>query len=163
MAASLQEALSKLPFGPDDSQAKHTITLCSLLISATVAQAVANDVSIANGWLRFLVSDRPAAGYFNLDNNTNAAIKLVGASSPDCGQLMLHQSRNVNGVETMASVQSVEVPAHGSVSFTPGGYHLMCTSPTAKLVPGSSVPITLRFANGRTITADFAVRGADTK
>lgn len=165
MATILQEALFRPLFGPDDSRAgaKLTITLCSLLMSATVAQAAANDVSIANGRLRLIVSDRPAAGYFDLDNSTNAAIKLVGASSPGCGDLMLHQSRNVNGVETMAPVQSVEVPAHGAASFTPGGYHLMCMSPNAKLSPGSSLPVTLKFANGRTITADFAVRGADTK
>ena len=163
--AILQEAPFKLLFGPDDSWAgvRLIITLCSLLMSATAAQAVANDVSVAHGWLRFIVSSRPAAGYFDLNNSTNAVIKLVGASSPGCGQLMLHQSRNINGVETMAPVESVEVPAHGSVSFMPGGYHLMCMSPTAKLSPGNNVPITLKFANGRTITANFAVRGADTK
>jgi periplasmic copper chaperone A len=165
MARIFQEAPYKLLFGRDDRRAyaELAITLCSLLMSATVAQAAANDVSVANGWLRFIIPNRPAAGYFDLDNSTDAAIKLVGASSPGCGQLMLHQSRNVNGVETMAPVQSVDVPAHRSVSFTPGGYHLMCMSPTARLSPGSSVPITLKFANGSTITADFAVRGADTK
>jgi len=138
------------------------IALCSLLISGTVAQAVAADVSVANGWLRFIIADRPTAGYFDLENGTDAVIKLVGASSPGCGQLMLHQSRNANGVETMAPVQRVE-PARSSVSFTPGGYHLMCMAPTARLSPGRSVPVTLKFANGRTITADFAVRGANNK
>ena len=165
MTTILQGRLFKPPFGPDDrwAYAKLASTLCGLLMSATVAQAVASDVSVANGWVRFIVSSRPAAGYFVLNNSTNAVIKLVAASSPGCGQLMLHQSRNINGVETMAPVESVEVSAHGSVSFTPGGYHLMCMSPNAKLSSGSSVPITLKFATGRTITADFSVRGADTK
>jgi periplasmic copper chaperone A len=163
MTTILQEALFSLPFGPADSRssAKLAITLGSLLMSATMAQAVANNVSVAHGWLRFIVADRPAAGYFDLINSTDAAIKLIGASSPDCGQVMLHQSRNVNGVETMAPVQSLEVPAHESVSLGPGGYHLMCMSPNAKLSRGSSVPITLKFANGRAITVNFAVRGAD--
>jgi copper(I)-binding protein len=165
MARIFQEAPYKPLFGRDDRRActKLAITLCSLLMGVTVGQAVASDVSVANGWLRFIVPDRPAAGYFDLDNSTDTAIKLVGASSPGCGQLMLHQSHNVNGVETMAPVQSVEVPAHKSVSFTPGGYHLMCMSPTARLLPGTSVPVTLKFANGRTITAEFTVRGANTK
>jgi copper(I)-binding protein len=165
MARIFQEAPSKPLFGRVDRQAsaKFTITLCSLLIAASAGQAVASDVSVANGRLRFLVPDRPAAGYFDLDNSTDTAVRLVGASSPGCGQLMLHQSRDVDGVETMAPVQGVEVSAHSSISFTPGGYHLMCMSPTARLSPGSSVPITLNFANGRTITADFAVRGVDTK
>src|SRR6516162_5079019 len=125
MARIFQEAPYKPLFGRDDRRActKLAITLCSLLMSATVGQAVASDVSVANGRLRFILPDRPAAGYFDLDNSTDTAVRLVGASSPGCGQLMLHQSRNVNGVETMAAVQSVEVSAYSSISFTPGGYH----------------------------------------
>jgi periplasmic copper chaperone A len=135
--------------------------LCGVLMIATAAHAAANNVSVAHGWLRLVVPTRPAAGYFELNNSTDAAIELIGASSSGCGQLMLHRSRNVNGVETMHPVKSVQVAAHGSVSFTPGGYHLMCMSPAATLSPGKNVPITLKFADGMTITADFVVHGAD--
>jgi hypothetical protein len=60
----------------------------------------------------------------------------------------------------MVPVASVDVPPHGSVSFAPGGYHLMCMAPAATLKPGTSVPMTLRFADGGTLTGDFPVRGA---
>ncbi len=59
----------------------------------------------------------------------------------------------------MTPVKSVPVPAHQSISFAPGGYHLMCMAPTASLKPGSSVPVTLKFEDGGTLTADFPVRG----
>jgi copper(I)-binding protein len=36
----------------------------------------------------------------------------------------------------------------------------MCLSPSKDMSPGSSVPVTLRFADGGTIMADFPVRGA---
>ena len=74
---------------------------------------------------------------------------------------MLHQSRNVNGVEQMEMVSSVTVPAHGSVKFAPGGYHLMCMSPSANIEPGRTVPVTLTFADHRTVTKPFMVRGAN--
>jgi periplasmic copper chaperone A len=147
----------------DRANHKHTsrwlkAALCGVLMSAAAAQAAANDISIENGWLRLVVPERPAAGYFKLDNGTDAAIALVAASSSGCGQLMLHQSQTVNGIDTMRSVKGIVIPAHGSVSFTPGGYHLMCMSPAAALAPGASVPVTLKFADGRTVTSNFAVR-----
>lgn len=138
--------------------------LCSIaLTSATVAGANTSGVSITHAWVRFVISTRPAAGYFEIDNSTDAAIELIGASSTGCGELTLHQSRKLNGVETMVPIERVEVPAHGSVTFAPGGYHLMCISPAATLLPGKSVPITLKFRDGKTIPADFEVRGASNK
>ncbi len=163
MVTILQDPRSKPARGLDAKYAWLAAAFCGVLMGAMAAQAAANDVSVANGRLRLVVPTRPAAGYFKLDNSTDAAIELVGASSPGCGQLMLHQSRNVNGVETMLPVKSVQVAAHGSVSFAPGGYHLMCMSPAATLSPGKTVPITLKFADGKSITADFAVHGADGK
>ena len=105
----------------------------------------------------------PAAGYFTLSNSGAAAQSLVGASSPGCGMLMLHRSVNQGGQERMVMVQSVPVPAHGKVSFAPGDDHLMCMSPTAALRPGQSVPVTLRFAGGGSLTAGFPVRNATGK
>ena len=73
---------------------------------------------------------------------------------------MLHRSVNDNGQERMEMVDSVPVPAHGEVKFEPGGYHLMCMSPTAEAARGRSVPVTLRFKDGGSLTASFPVRGA---
>ncbi len=85
---------------------------------------------------------------------------LVGAASPGCGALMLHRSVNDNGQERMEMVGSVLVPAHGEVKFAPGGYHLMCMSPTAAVARGRAVSVTLRFKDGGSLTASFPVRGA---
>jgi hypothetical protein len=66
----------------------------------------------------------------------------------------------VNGVDQMVHVDKVEVPAHGSFKFAPGGYHIMCMKPTDAVKPGKSVSVTLKFADGRTISADFPVKNA---
>ena len=129
------------------------------LAAAMPAYAQLQMVSIASPWIRFINPATPAAGYFTVTNAGARPVVITGASSPDCGSLMLHQSRSVNGVEQMEMVSSVTVPAHGSVKFAPGGYHLMCTSPSANVAPGRTVPVTLTFADHRTMTKPFVVRG----
>jgi copper(I)-binding protein len=116
-------------------------------------------MAISDAWVRSIVPSRPAAGYFTLKNETGKDRKIVSAASPDCGMLMLHRSEH-NGSEHMAMVDSVDVPAGGSASFAPGGYHLMCVKPSERVKPGNTVKITLGFDDGGTLTADFKVRNA---
>jgi copper(I)-binding protein len=114
---------------------------------------------VESPWLRFIIKDRPAAGYFTLRNDTDRSVELTGASSSGCGMMMLHQSKEVGGVDKMLSVKSVMVPAHGTLNFIPGSYHLMCMNPQSTVVIGATVPVILKFADGRTISADFQVKG----
>ncbi len=106
------------------------------------------------------IPSRPAAGYFTLKNDGDADRVLVGASSPGCGMVMLHKSESVGGVEKMLPVDSIPVPRHQSVTFAPGGFHLMCMSPAESMKPGTSVPVTLTFEGGVSLTSTFPVRAA---
>lgn len=136
--------------------------LCALALALSypAAHAAEPGLVISQAWLRLIIPSRPAAGYFVLSNETGRTRTLVGAASPECGALMLHRSVNDNGQERMEMVDSVSVPAHGEVKFAPGGYHLMCMSPTAALARGRSVSVTLRFEDGGSLVASFPVRGA---
>jgi copper(I)-binding protein len=134
--------------------------LAGAALVALGAQAAGNGLVVSGAWMRSIIPSRPAAGYFVLANRTDAARKLVKASSPACGMLMLHRSVNRNGVDRMEMVESVDVPAHGQVAFAPGGYHLMCTSPSKELAKGRKVAVTLYFDNGESVTSEFPVRGA---
>lgn len=137
------------------------VVTAALAIGTAPAFAASSGLSIKNGWIRTIIPSRPAAGYFTLSNGNDKQQVLVGADSPACGMLMLHQSQQKSGIEHMAMIESVVVPAHGTLTFAPGGYHLMCTSPSKELVKGHSVPVTLHFADKSSITAQFAVRGLD--
>jgi copper(I)-binding protein len=130
--------------------------------AAGAAGAAEDGVAVQGGWMRIIIPQRPAAGYFTLQNTTTAGKFLVGARSPACGDLMMHQSVSQGGQERMVMVMRAKLPAHGTLTFAPGGYHLMCMQPNAAaLKPGGSVPVTLVFADGGTISAAFAVRGAN--
>jgi copper(I)-binding protein len=109
--------------------------------------------------MRFIIKATPAAGYMTLKNDGDRAVVLTGASSPACGMLMLHQSKQENGVDRMMHVGKLDVPAHGSLTLSPGGYHLMCMQPKDAMKIGASVPVTLTFADGQTVTAQFPVKG----
>jgi copper(I)-binding protein len=132
----------------------------ALLATPALAAATAPAVTISHPWMRFLTPRIPAAGYFTLSNAGAQPVALTAAASPDCGQLMLHHSVTENGTARMEMVPSVVVPAHGSVTFRPGGYHLMCMSPAAAIAPGQSVPVSLRFNDGTSLSANFPVYGA---
>lgn len=137
--------------------------LAVLLTAGIAAAATPPDVTVLHPWLRFLTPQIPAAGYFTLRNDGAHPITLTGAASQDCGQLMLHHSSTQNGTAHMDMVQSVVVPAHGSVTFRPGGYHLMCVSPTPAVAPGKSMPVSLQFNDGSSVSANFPVYGAKGK
>jgi copper(I)-binding protein len=141
--------------------------LLSLAPLPALAQATRppppSPLSLSDGWIRLLPGGLPAGGYFTLHNSGAAKLALTGADSPVCGMLMLHKSNETGGMSSMQDVEQVDVPGGGSVSFSPGGYHLMCMDPKPVLKLGASVPVTLSFKGAPPLTARFVVRGATGK
>lgn len=132
------------------------------LLGAGLAGAAVAAPSISNAWIRAMPGALPAGGYFTLANPDSKPVTLIAAQSPACGSLMLHMTHNMSGMVHMMPVEKVDVPAGGSFEFKPGGYHLMCMEPKA-LKPGTSVPVSLKFADGSTVTVSFAVKNATGK
>jgi copper(I)-binding protein len=132
--------------------------LLALLLGIAAASA-SSGVTIDKPWIRLIIKARPAGGYFTLHNDTDKTIALTGAASAACGMVMLHQTKEENGIERMLPVKSITVKAHGTLRFAPGGYHIMCMKPQSSMVIGKSVPVTLKFADGKTLTAQFPVTG----
>ncbi len=137
--------------------------LPGLALAATLAApslASSSGLEISDATLRITIVSRPAAGFFTLKNNGNKTRTLVGVSSPACKKAMLHQSKMVNGVMKMLHVADLPIQAGGTLSFAPGGYHVMCMHPSAGITSKESVPVTLTFKNGEMLKTDFTVTGA---
>lgn len=98
------------------------------------------------------------AGYFTLENLTDQAITLGSVSSPDFGAVEMHQSFVKNGMEGMAPVASVAIPAHGSIEFKPGGYHLMLMQPKKNLFAGDIVTLMFKFSDNSELAILAPVR-----
>jgi hypothetical protein len=134
------------------------LSIAILLAMTSVAQAA--PFEITDGWFRALPGKLPAGGYFTATNGTGREISIMGADSDACGMLMIHQSSNKGGMSGMDMVDKVSVPAGGTVRFAPGGYHLMCENPTAKMKLGAKVGVLLKLSDGSSIAAGFVVKNA---
>lgn len=137
------------------------LLLAALLLSVAAHAATTASVSVTDGWIRWLPGDLPAGGYARIENHGDAALRLLGADSPDYGMVMLHRSLRRKGVERMESVDGMDVPAHASAALAPGGFHLMLMHPRHAIAPGDRVRVRLRFSDGASIESDFLVRPAN--
>ena len=120
--------------------------------------AFAGGAAVSDAWLRYVPGGTPSAGYFTLTNRGDKPLSLVGAECADFGKVMMHRTIERGGISTMRPVHEVTVAPGKSVSFAPGGYHLMLMRPKHPLRPGAHLPITLRFADGSSLPVEFLVK-----
>ena len=106
------------------------------------------------------VPGRPAGGYFVVRGGaTDTALTRVEAAGVRRAEL--HGSRMTsNGMVTMESLPTVPVPARGTVAFAPGGRHVMLFGVPVSLKVGSTLPLTLHFADGQSARVDAKVIAA---
>src|SRR6266478_8550192 len=119
------------------------------------------DIQVKDAWIRWLPANVPGGGYMTLINVGSAPRVLIGASSPDYGEVSIHRTRIREGVSEMAQVESVELKPLIPVRFAEGGFHLMLMQPKRSLKPGGRALITLRFAQGPPVEVPFEVRAGN--
>lgn len=73
------------------------------------------------------------AAYLVLTNTTPDAITITAVSSPQFAAVEMHESVISDGISRMQKLDSVIIPAHGSVTFERGGKHLMLMRPTGDI------------------------------
>jgi copper(I)-binding protein len=61
---------------------------------------------------------------------------------------------------SMKEVASVTIPANGSVTFEPGGYHIMLTGLAAPLKNGQKFDLNLGFLNAGVIKVTATVKAS---
>lgn len=106
-----------------------------------------------------------AAVRFAIENPTDAADELVAAASPVAGTVEVHRSDvDDEGRATMTRLDAVAVPPRSTVTFAPGGLHLMLADLDRPLVAGGTVEVELTFATAgtRTVAVDVLETGATT-
>lgn len=116
---------------------------------------------VSQPWIRAIPPvSMMTAGYMQLHNPTATAITLIGANSGRFQDIEIHRTETQNGVARMVQQSAIAVAANSTISFEPGSYHLMLMQPTTALTVNETIPISLHFADGSTLQADFTVQPA---
>ena len=115
-------------------------------------------VCVSDPWVRPAAQGATAtAAYFTV-SATLAEFEVRGARADGFEAVELHRSLTEGGMMRMEPVSAVVVPADGSVSFEPGGFHVMLIGPDAALAEGDAVEITLDMSLGGPLTFTAPVR-----
>lgn len=128
-------------------------------LSPAAAMADGPSTQVSHVWIREAPPGTDVmAGYFVLQNLTSRPLSLTAVSSPEFGQVMMHESVVQGSEESMRAVAKVELPARGSIEFKPGGYHLMLMQPRKNLFSGDNVTLMLTFSDGSELAILAPVR-----
>jgi len=129
-----------------------------LLLSAQGYAADNTMLSIEQGEIRLPMPGRTVTvGYFTLHNASSQAASLINVSSPAFSRAELHQHSHKDGMMRMEQIDTIDVPANGSITLAPGGLHLMLFEPTTTLEPGQLVDVVLHFADEQQLALSLPV------
>jgi periplasmic copper chaperone A len=120
----------------------------------------AGDIVVEKPWARATPKGAEVgSGYVTIENKGAAPDRFTGGTA-DFATVEIHQMSSENGVSQMRELKDgLSIPAHGSVGFSPGGYHLMFTHLAHPLTKGESVKATLTFEHAGPIEVEFGVTG----
>ena len=121
------------------------ISLLALLLALVAAPSIAQ-VTVKDAWVRGTVPGQKATGAF-MQLHSPAEATLVGVASPVARVVEIHESAMEGGMMKMRAVGKLALPAGKNVDLKPGGYHMMLMDLTGPLPEGSTVEVTLTFAD----------------
>lgn len=122
-------------------------------------------IVLSNAWSRPAVDT--GVVYVTIANRGAAPDRLDGARTPVARVLEVHESiassatmngMKMTGVMSMEPVSSLTIPPHASVTFRPGGYHLMAIDLRSDLRPNERFTVQLHFAKAGWKTVGVFVR-----
>jgi copper(I)-binding protein len=132
-------------------------------VGAPTAALVATEplsVQASGCWVRTMPSQLPSSAYFTLKNDGEKPVALKKVDTPAFGKVMMHQTRSNGSTSKMVHVSSVNVPAHGTLQFVPGGYHVLLEQPKGTLKVGSTIPLTLDFGDAGKLVVQCELKPA---
>ena len=88
-----------------------------------------------------------------------ATVELVSASTPVADHVEFHEHSMTSGVMTMRSLDGIKVEPGQTVTLQPGGMHMMLINLKQPLTAGESFPLTLKLADGDSMTVAVSVLG----
>lgn len=139
------------------------LTLLVALVAAVPFGASAGQCvpALKDGWVRLGPVAMPVmAGFGRIENPCPRPVVVVSVRSAAFGEVSIHESRVVDGVNRMRELSELPVAPKSSATLAPGGLHLMLMRPIAPPKEGDKVAVTFRLKDGREVSGELAARKA---
>lgn len=107
------------------------------------------------------VAGNPAAVYFDLSYSGPGELVLESVTVEGAGMSMIHQTMEKDGAMMMMDAEPIALADGASVTFAPGGLHVMAMQPSPDWTSGDKVNVTLSLSDStsQTIAADVRAAG----
>jgi hypothetical protein len=132
------------------------VTMSALSCSET------SGLEISDAWGRPSPSAATTGAFFmTITNHGSEDDALIGAMSPACGAVELHESYlNDEGAMAMRPVVggTMRVPAGGVAVLEQGGLHVMCINKLEEFTEGAELQLTLQFEKAGDIPLIVEIR-----
>jgi len=156
---------------------KHVkISVFIIFILGLTLTACGGKLSIEDPWTRPALIDGNGAAYVVIENNTGSDEILLGALTEAAEVVELHDvvMKDVSEMEgegmpdsgemaegnmamQMVKQEFVQIHAGETVTFEPGGLHVMMIGMQDNLIQGDSIMLTLIFQNAGEVTIEVPV------
>jgi copper(I)-binding protein len=132
-----------------------------VFFSAAAPAAAESPISVENAWSRATPGGAEvAAGYLTIVNQGDTPDRLMSASTSVASKTEIHEMKMTDGKMEMRPVpDGISIPAKGTVTLEPAGYHLMLLGLKAPLEKGSTFTGSLTFEHAGTVEVTFSVAG----
>ena len=143
----------------DEMIDEETMTGDTVLLDDGVEDAAAN-VTVEDAWARTNpMSPDTGSIYVMLTSDTDDAVLYADVDFSIAMSTELHETLTAaDGSTTTQLVESVPLPAGQTVTFEPGGLHIMLMGLVEPLVAGNMISVTLTLESGNLVTFDAEVR-----
>lgn len=125
--------------------------------------AQVGNLVVSGAWTRANDGKAPAPVFLDIDNIGGMSDRLIGAEAEVAGGAKLMRSADDAASTKGTLLQAIDVEAHAVTRLDPGGTHITLIALKRPLVPGGTIPVTLRFEKSGRLTVDVAVRSANAK
>jgi copper(I)-binding protein len=104
------------------------------------------------------VIGRPGSGYFDY-RVTGDRGALISVTSPQAGRIEMHETMNMAGhMSEMRPIARIPVRDGETLSFTPGGRHLMVFDIARDVHAGGRIDLILHFERGDPVTVSATLQ-----
>ncbi|MDN7125283.1 copper chaperone PCu(A)C [Pseudidiomarina terrestris] len=137
---------------------KQLVVCLALLLSSISAQA--EQLSIDDAWVKPTIpGTENGAGYVVITNTSETSITLIGVTTEAARAAEVHQHiMSEDGMMRMRRVPELVIGPKETVTFQPGGYHVMFFGVKFPFKVGDEVAFQLQFADADALEVNAEVR-----